>query len=445
MNDKSPVRELAPLLTLAAPVVLGEIGWMAMGIADTVMVGPLGPAAIGATGMASSIFFAIAVFGMGVMLGLDALVSQAHGARRPDECVRWLHHGIALSLVVAPALMAVCYATFSTIGSWGLHPEVEVLAAPYLRVVTLSTLPLLLYATFRRYLQGIHVVRPVMYALVSANLINIVANWALIYGHLGAPRMGVEGAAWATGAARVYMAAFLFLAIAREHARRGHAQPRVRFHLERERVGRLLRLGVPAALQVTVEVGVFAAVSALAGRLDPVSSGSHQIAINIAALSFMIPLGLSSAAAVRVGHAIGSGSPLRAAHAGWMAILAGIAIAAAVAAAFVIVPTPMLRLFTADTRVLAIGVRLLAIAAAFQVFDGTQAIATGALRGLGDTHTAMVLNVAGHWVVGLPAGYALCFWYGWGVEGLWLGLSVGLMLVAVALTVVWARRTSMLK
>jgi MATE family multidrug resistance protein len=196
-------RELLPMLKLAGPVILAEIGWMSMSVVDTIMVGPLGPAAIGATGMSSSLYLAIAVFGTGVMLGLDAVVSQSYGAGRLDDCVRWLQHGVLLALIVSPAVMIVFYAGLLGIGALGLHAQVQALAMPYLRVVALSTPPLLLYATFRRYLQGIHAVRPVMFALVSANLVNVAANWMLIYGRLGAPALGVEGAAWATVAARV--------------------------------------------------------------------------------------------------------------------------------------------------------------------------------------------------------------------------------------------------
>ncbi len=431
------------MLRLAGPVVLAEIGWMSMGVVDTIMVGPLGPAAIGAAGMSSSLFFAFAVFGMGVMLGLDALVARSAGAGRRDECVRWLQHGLVVALVVGPAIMALFYAVLTTIGHWGLHPAVRELARPYMAILALSAVPLLLYATFRRYLQGVHAVRPVMFALVSANIVNAFGNWALIFGHAGLPRLGIAGAAWATVLARVYMAAILgasILLIHRRHAIR-RAQLIAPFGLDRARIRELLALGLPAACQVTLEVGVFAAVSTLAGMLDPVSLGAHQIALNIAATAFMVPLGLSSAAAVRVGHAVGAGDRVRTARAGWTALAIGAAVTATVAAAFVAAPEFLLRLFTDDARVLAIGRRLLVIAAAFQLFDGTQAVATGVLRGVGDTRTPMLMNVLGHWVLGLPTGWLLCFRYRWGVAGLWVGLSIGLTFVAFVLTGAWHRRS----
>jgi MATE family multidrug resistance protein len=284
-----------------------------------------------------------------------------------------------------------------------------------------------------------HIVRPIMIALVSANVINAVANWLLIYGNLGFPALGVEGSAWATAAARVYMAVFLLGAIGLEH--RARAAHRVPMRFDAARIRRLIGLGLPAATQITLEVGVFAAATALAGRLDPVASGSHQIALNLAALAFMVPLGLSSSGAVRVGHALGARDPARAVRAGWTALTASSGIMLCIGAVFFLFPVPLLRAFSNDPRILEIGTTLLAIAAAFQLFDGTQAVVTGVLRGAGDTRTPMIVNILGHWVLGLPVGYALCFTFGWGVAGLWIGLSLGLVLVSAVLTLVWWRKS----
>jgi MATE family multidrug resistance protein len=307
--------------------------------------------------------------------------------------------------------------------------------------VSWSALPLLFYAAFRRYLIGMHVVRPIMYALVTANVINALGNWMLIYGRLGAPVMGVEGSAWATTIARSYMAVFLLAAIHLEHRRRRVRQPHVAWTFDIGRITRLVGLGFPAAAQVTLEVGVFAAATALAGKLDPVSSGSHQIALNIAALAFMVPLGLSSAGAARVGHAVGARDLPRAVLAGWTALATGSVIMAVIGAGLFLWPAPLVSVFSTDPRVVSIGVQLLAIAAGFQLFDGTQAVVTGVLRGIGDTRTPMIFNVIGHWLFGLPVGYALCYWYAWGVIGLWVGLSIGLIFTALVLTFVWWKRS----
>jgi MATE family multidrug resistance protein len=446
------VSELLPLLRIAGPVILAEVGWMSMGIVDTIMVGPLGPAAIGAAGMGSSLFTSIAIFGMGLMLGLDTFVSQSYGAGDTSACRRWLHSGVWLAVLAAPFVMGLTWLLWLTLDWWGLHPEIRPLVGRYLRVISFGAPPLLLYSAFRRYLQGMHVVRPIMLALVSANLVNAGANWVLIYGHLGMPALGVEGAAWATTIARIYMAAFLYIAVQREHRRLfDEAQgkkvdhPHVPFTPDAQRVRELVRLGFPAASQVTLEVGVFATATALAGRLEPVSSGSHQIALNIASLAFMVPLGLASSSAVRVGHAVGAGDPRRAVRAGWTALATGCVLMAIIGIVLFVWPATLIAVFTTDGRIVDIGVTLLAIAAAFQLFDGTQAVATGVLRGIGETRMPMIVNVVGHWVLGLPVGYALCFHFAWGVAGLWVGLSIGLVVTAVVLVGVWWKRAAVMQ
>jgi multidrug resistance protein, MATE family len=440
--------ELRPMLALAAPVVMAELGWVTMGIVDTIMVGSLGASAIGAVGLASMLFVAVAVFAMGLLLGLDPLVAQAFGARRLDECHRWLIDGLWLSASVAPPMIAVVFVMNATMGRWGLPRDVLVLAQPYLAILTWSLAPLLAYVAFRRYLQAMNLVRPIMFALVAANLVNAAANWVLIGGHLGAPAMGVRGSAYATLAARIFMAAWLLLVIVRHEARvtppaLSGVEGRLRdtpFAFDGPRVRQLFVLGFPAAGQTVLEVGVFTAATALAGRVSSDALAAHQIALNLAALTFMVPLGIASAAAVRVGQAIGRDDPRAAIAAGWTAIGLGVGFMAVAAATFLLMPRFLIRLFTPDPAVLEVGVSLLYVAAAFQLFDGLQGVTTGALRGLGDTRTAMMWNLAGHWFVGLPLAYALCFRFRLGVVGLWWGLSSGLIICGVALLLVWCRK-----
>lgn len=428
------------MLRLAAPVVVAELGWIAMGIVDIAMVGRLGPEAIGAVGVGSVLFFAVVVFGIGMLLGLDPLVAQAYGAGRLDECQRWLVHGVGLGLLLSVPLTLVTAAVIATLDRWGLDPVVQRLATPYFSKILWSILPLLLYTAFRRYLQAIGLPTHVMTALVTANVINVLANWLLVFGNLGAPALGVDGAAWATCASRVYLALFLLVVILR-HDRRERTGGQVPRGLERERLGRLVTLGLPAAVQVTLEVGVFAVVTALAGRLDSVTLAAHQIVLNVASVTFMVPLGVGSAGAVRVGYAVGRLDPLGARQAGWAALTLGGGFMSGAAVVFVLAPHAILRLFTADPAVTGVGVTLLLVAALFQLFDGLQGVATGVLRGFGDTRTPMLWNLAGHWGVGLPVGYLLCFVWGWGVVGLWVGLSIGLTLVGAILVAIWWRRS----
>ena len=422
---------------LAIPVVFAEMGWMTMGMVDALMVGGLGPEAIGAVGVGTSLFMAVCIFAMGLMLGLDTLVSQAYGAGRVDDCHRWLFHGVVMALVLSGPVIGVLFWISSALDAWGLTPAVLVLTRPYLETLAWSVVPLLLYSAFRRYLQGMGVVRPVMLALVAANVINLVANWLLIHGHWGFPALGVTGSAWATVFARVMMAGFLLATILRRERHVWNSR-----HLEWAWFKRLLALGLPASGQVTLEVGVFAAATALAGRLPAVSLAAHQIVLNYAAMTFMVPLGVAAAGAVRVGHAVGRRDLPGASRAGWTALLFGVGFMTIAALVFLLIPRQLLLPFTSDPGVLQVGVTLFFVAAVFQLFDGLQGVATGALRGLGDTRTPMLWNLAGHWFIGLPLGYWLAFVVGIGVVGLWWGLSIGLMICGIALLIVWTRRVA---
>ena len=437
--------EFVPMLRIAVPVVMAELGWMAMGVVDTVMVGGIGPEAISAAGVGNAMHIAFAIFGMAVMLGLDTLVSQAYGARDIRACHRWFFDGLTLAGLMAVPIMTLLLLVWFAIPWLGFHSAVRPLLESYFGVLILSTPFLLAYAVCRRYLQGMHAAMPVMLALVTANLINALGNWVLIYGHYGFPALGVAGSAWATVISRAYMLGSLLFAvwwIDRKRTREAHIDDRHGlWHVDRafdaSRLRRLLALGLPAASQVGAEVGVFALATALSGMLDPISSASHQIALNMAGVAFMIPLGLGSAGAVRVGHAVGAGDRPRAAAAGWTAILLATLVMVASGLTFVLIPEWLIGLFSTDPSVLSVGTSLLLLAAIFQLFDGIQGVITGTLRGLGDTRTAMTVNLIAHWLFGLPISYVLCFVVGWGVWGLWIGLSLGLIITGVILFWVW--------
>jgi len=427
------------MLKLAIPVVLSELGWMAMGIVDTIMVGRLGAEAIGVVSLGNALFYSLALFGLGLFLGLDTLVAQAYGAGDLADCQRSLRQGIYLAVILAPLLMGIFWRLPPLLTMLGVNPAVRIGVGPFLRALSWGTLPLLLYAAFRRYLQGVGLVKPVTFVLITANLINVAGNWVLIYGKLGFPAMGATGSGWSTAASRVYMAVVLGLFIQRADRAKGvglfHEFPR----FEWARFVRLIRLGLPAASQISFEVGAFGAATILAAKLSAASLAAHQIALNCASVSYMVPLGISSAAAVRVGHAVGRRHFDVAQRAGWIAIALAVSFMTCAAVAFVATPRTFLRITTPDPRVIEVGVTLLAVAAVFQIFDGMQVVATGALRGLGDTRTAMIANLLGYWAVGLPLGYVLCFVAGWGVVGLWLGLSLALIGIAVALLIAWSR------
>src|SRR5579862_4209635 len=429
-------------LRLALPLIIAEVGWMSMGIVDTVMVGrlPDSAVAIGATGLGQSLYHSIAVFGAGLLLGLDTFVSQAYGRKDLRDARISLVNGLSLAFVLTPLLMLAVSFWPSLMRHFGISPELVDPMRPFLRALNWGTLPLLTYFALRRYLQAQNVVVPIMFALISANLVNLVGDWALIYGHLGLPAMGITGSGWATCVARIYMAGVLVATLLWVESKSSISSWRGLIRVDVRRVAALLKLGAPAATQILLEIGAFAAATALIARLGPVPLSGHEIALNCAALSFMVPLGISSAAAVRVGQQIGRKDPAGARRAGWSAIILGVGFMACSGLLFVSIPTWIARLFSPDPNVIRTGARLLLIAAAFQLFDGLQTVATGALRGSGDTRTPMLANFIAYWLIGLPVGYLLCFNLGWGAVGVWIGLCGGLMIIGSVLLLTWHRR-----
>jgi multidrug resistance protein, MATE family len=428
--------EISPMVRLALPLVLAEIGWMAMGVVDTMFVGRVSAQAIGAVGLGSMLFYAIGIFASGLLLGLDTLVSQSFGAGDKDDCRHSLISGVWLSLFLIPIVMTLIWALIPLLYMLRIDPTVMAVTRPYMRVLNWSAPFLILFFGFRRYLQSINMVRPVMVTLLTANAINIFFNWVFVFGNLGAPRLGAEGSAFATLGSRVYMMLVLGAVIWTNDP----GLPHVTWKPDFGRVKELLMLGMPAAGQIGLETGVFAVVTVLIGKLGATPLAGHQIALTTVSMTYMMPLGISSAAAVRVGHAIGRGDREGMAQAGWTALGLGAAVMSCAAVGLLVFPHSIARLFTPDAEVIRAGVVLLRIAAFFQLFDGLQVVATGALRGTGDTRTPMVCHFTGYWVIGLPLGWWLCFGVGMGAPGLWVGLSVGLILIGVVLVEAWRRR-----
>ena len=429
---------------LALPLIIAEVGWMSMGIVDTIMVGrlPDSAVAIGATGLGQSLYHSVAIFGGGLLLGLDTFVSHAYGREDLDDARHSLANGLFLALALTPVLMFAVSFWPAMMARFGVSVELVGPMRPFLRALNWGTLPLLAYFALRRYLQAVNVAIPIMFALISANIVNAVGDWALIYGHLGFRAMGITGSGWSTCFARIYMAGVLGITLLWVESKRALCPPRGADanRIDVHRVWALLKLGAPAATQILLEIGAFGAATALVAKLGAVPLSGHEIALNCAALTFMVPLGISSAAAVRVGQQLGRRDVPGARRAGWSAIILGASFMTCSGLVFVSIPTLIARLFSPDPIVIRTGARLLLVAAAFQLFDGLQTVATGALRGAGDTKTPMVANLIAYWLIGIPAGWILCFKFGWGALGVWIGLCGGLVIIGSALLFAWQRR-----
>ncbi len=434
--------ELRPMLRLALPLVLAEVGWMLMGLVDTVMVGrlPNAAVAIGAVALAQVLFNTLAI-GLGcILLALDTVVAQAHGAGELAEAGRWFVQGVllacALSGVLSVLLLVVAPVGMRHMGS---NPVLVAEAIRTLRTLALGVLPLMLYFALRRQLQAFNHVRWIAAALLSANVVNVFFDWLLIFPHGGVLRgWGAVGSGMATSLARVYLFACLAGALRWLNRRHGYGLGRVSRRVDWARQRELLRLGLPIGGTVVVEILVFAAVTVLISMIGVQALAGHEVALNCVSFTFMVPLGLSGAASVRVGQAVGRGDGRGAAAAGWAALVVAGVFMLGSSVMFELVPRLIARGFTPDEGVIAATVPIFAVAAFFQFFDGLQVTALGALRGMGDTRSGFVTHLCTYWVLGMPLGWWLTFRRGWGAQGLWVGICVALIVAGVVLVGRWA-------
>ncbi|MEO8451725.1 MAG: MATE family efflux transporter [Gemmatimonadota bacterium] len=431
--DRPTRRDFGDLIQLAIPLVAVQVGLMLMGIVDTIMVGRVSAPALAAVAVANVYFFLIICVGMGIIYSLDPIVSQAVGAGDQLAITRGVQRGQVLALLVTIPSALMFLLTGPVLRRFGLAPEIVQLALAYMKWTWPGVLPYFGFLAARQVLQAIGRVRALVVVIVVANVINLVLDWALIFGHLGLPKLGVIGSAIATTVGRWAMWALLIAAAWRVIGPR--LVPWRADSLAPAPLGRMLWLGFPIGLQILLEYGVFGLVGLLLGRIGVEAVAGHQIALNLAALAFMVALGIGAAAGVLVGRSIGAGDPHGARRAAAAALATGAVVMAAGATTFLLLPRALGAVYTNDPGVLAVAAALIPLAGIFQIFDGTQAIACGVLRGAGDTRVPMLLNAFGYWVVGLP----VCLWLGFkldrGPVGFWWGLVLGLVVAAVTLLI----------
>jgi MATE family multidrug resistance protein len=419
------------LLSLAAPLVLIQVGTMLMGVVDTIMVGWVSPAALASVALGNMYFFSLSIFGMGVLFALDPIIAQALGAHDELAVRRGLQRGLVLSLALSLPISLALLTVRPVLELVGQPAEVIPDAAGYVYRNALSVWPFYVFVVLRQTLQAHHRVLPIGITVIVANIVNAALNYAWIFGHFGFPAMGVLGSAWATTLSRWVMAAMILVLGWR--TLRPYVNSVAPNLLDVRPLVRMLKLGLPIGAQMMLEGGAFNLMALLMGWLGVVQVAAHQIALNLASLTFMVPLGVSSAAAVIVGHAVGRGDAERVRRSTVASLVVGAGFMLCMGLLFVAAPEALAGLYTPDVMVIALAALLLPIAGVFQVFDGLQVVAIGLLRGLGDTRMPMIVNVVGFWCIGIPISLWLGFGLGYGAEGLWWGLVVGLVIVAVFL------------
>ncbi len=439
MADPTPRAELRALLRLGLPVSLTQLGVMLMGVVDTMMVGHLGTDALDAAALGSLWIMGTSVFGIGLVFGMDPIVSQAHGAGERRRVALTLHRGVVVASLVTPLLALSWWLTTPSLELLGQTEELAAAAGRYVDVQVFSLWPFLAFFVLRQYLQGRGIVVPGLVAVVLANVFNVVANWALIYGNLGLPAMGLEGAGLATGLTRCVLLLALALWTWGAGLHRDAWERPSLAALDMRGLGEIVRHGVPVGLQYGLEMWAFQITTLMAGKLGEAQLGAHVIALNLASLSFMVPLGISQAASTRVGNLVGAGKPAAARRSASLALGLGAGVMVVSAVLFVVLREWLPRLFTNDVEVIALAASVMPIAAAFQIFDGTQVVGGGVLRGVGATRPAAVFNFVGYYLLALPLAVLAAEAGGMGLRGLWWGLCLGLAGVAAAL-VWWIRR-----
>jgi MATE family multidrug resistance protein len=426
-----PRSELRSLIRLALPIVAVQVGLMFMGVVDTLMVGRVSAAALAAVALGNLYFFFIAIFGMGVLFGLDPIVSQAVGAGDEEGIARAVQRGLVLALGLTLISLIPLLLVEPLIALLRQPADVIPLATGYVHAATPGMLAFFAFVVLRQTLQAMDRVRPIVVAIVAANLVNVGLNWLLVFGHLGFPALGPIGTGWASTFSRWTM--LLVLGVLTFARLRPYLRPAGRIVLQPRPLWRMLRLGAPIGAQFQLEMGAFALVALLMGWLGTAQMAGHQVAINLASLTFMVPVGIAQAGAVRVGQAVGRGDPGGARRAVKSALLAGTGFMALTGLLFLLLPGPLTALYTDDPEVVVVAVALIPIAGVFQVFDGVQAVSAGVLRGIGDTTAPFVANLGAFWLIGLPVGIWLGFRTGAGPVGLWWGLVLGLALLALFL------------
>lgn len=443
-------REIRSMFRLALPLAAAQAGTQLMGVVDIAVLGRYGAQELAASGLANALFFSVSIVGMGMVFGIDPMISQSLGAGDRVRARRVLWQGVWLALLVTLTLTVPLLAAAALIPRIGVERALIGPATEFLVIRTLSLGPLLLFLVCRAYLQALGRTRPMIVAMVSANIVNFLADLLFVFGGTilpewcgplrAIPAFGAAGAAASTLMASILEVAIVAVAVRRsdvEHVRGINVR-----RWNRPQVLQAFHVGWPVALQMGAEVGIFALVALMAARLGTIPLAAHQVVIGLASFTYTASLGVAAAGSVRVGLAVGARAAGATRSAGHAAFIGGATLMGVSALVFALAPRPLARLITNDASVIAVAVPLFLVAAYFQLSDGLQAVGSGVLRGAGDTRFAFLANLVGHWCVGLPVALWLGFSRKMGIVGLWWGLCAGLTVVAAMLIARFERLSS---
>ncbi|MFV8257948.1 MATE family efflux transporter [Bdellovibrio bacteriovorus] len=434
MSQSKFIHESKMLARLSGPIVIGQVGQNLITLADTIMVGALGSVALGASAFAGSVFIVFLIFGLGMLAPVTALFARMQGQENYPYGGVLLRHSIAVALAISAFIIGLLYALLPNLKVFGQTNEVLEMGAAFFEITIWSVLPSLLYQSYKQFTDGIGKTKVAMYVMIFGVVLNITGNWVLIHGLYGFPKLGLNGAAWATLIARCLMALIMVTYV--------HIHPHFKKYLVERWVHRfdhhllknIIRLGLPNGFTYLFEVGAFSAAAVMMGWFGATPLAAHQITISLASTSFLITLGIGIAASIRVGYELGRGDYSLARFAGFTAIKLGAAYMSLCALGFFFLREWFPTFYVTDQDVIAWAAKFFIVVAIFEIFDGIQAVAIGALRGMSDTQWPSIIAFFAYWVMGLPGGYLLAFHLGVGPVGIWIGLLLGLIFASILLT-----------
>ncbi len=423
-------KEIKTTFLLAYPVVLSQLGQVGVGIADTMMVGRLGALELAASSLANSIFFVIMMFGIGISMGLTPLVSKAFGKGKTNQISRLFGNSLLINFSASLVLFGIILLFSQNLSILNQPEEVEVLALPFLLIITASLIPLMLFQTFKQFVEGLSQTKQAMFITIAANLVNVFLNWLLIWGNWGFPELGFLGAAWATLISRVLMMVLMGIYVLTSKRFRDFELRIFRFKPTWALCLRILKIGIPTGFQFIFEVSAFSAAAIMMGWISVNALAGHQIALNLASISYMMATGLATAGMIRVSHYIGKEDYKGMREAGMVAFGMVATFMFVCALLFFLLRFFLPTLYIEDPQVISLAASLLVLAGLFQLSDGIQVVGLGVLRGLEDVKVPTLVTFLAYWGLGLPLGYLLAFKLGFAEKGVWIGLFIGLTLTA---------------
>jgi MATE family multidrug resistance protein len=426
--------EIRKTLNLAYPIIIGQLGFIMMGVVDSVMVGSVGAVPLAASSVGNSLFILIFIVGLGISVAVTPLVAIAVGGGRYDECGTLFRQSMLINLVVGIILALIIIFGSGLLIYINQPPEVVKQAQSYSKLLGISVIPSMIFSSYKQFIEGFSVMKPAMVVVLLANLINVLFNWLLIFGKMGFPQLGLDGAGWSTFVSRIFMALALMTYVMRtENFRQYDVTLRFK-NINIKVIKKILALGLPSGVQYFFEVGAFSFAVIMVGWLGTYQLAAHQIAINLASISFMCAVGVSAAGSIRVGNAVGRKNILEIRRAGFTAIIVSASIMGTFGIVFITLRNILPGLYIDNHSVISFASSILIIAALFQISDGVQAVGIGVLRGLTDVKGPTIITFIAYWILALPMGYLLGFILEYGIVGVWIGLFLGLTTSALLLT-----------